>query len=681
MQVKGLKEGEEVLSTLEVGAYQYDIIMYKPGMPIFQSKMLAIDTETEWIIDGKPIIPVIAQICDHDNRRICVVSWEHMFDYMRELIRLNPEALFVFHNAPFDLHVLGLDGELKEEWLKLITRNQIIDTGIRFLLRNLDIGSSLMKWKLDLVAKMLLKIPMSKDVEIRGGFRRGMILRKKDLVYACKDAAVTAQAAVMMPEPYPTETIQLLGYIALSDISRRGFLVDRTYLKAKYEELTKRVEDNVSICSMWGWNKGEHGNSFVFEEIVDKLERRVQNKMNLPELSFPRTPKTKKIKATEETMDLFGATPHSFLKSWKDIQGDEKVISTYLQESKIGADGRVHSTFSPLVKTGRTSSSNPNLQNLPRKGEIRGVYIPPKGKLLYACDYSQLELCALSETCLYRYGHSRMADVINSGEDLHAWFGEAIMETCGGHKGQIDQHGNEINWRQQAKACNFGFPGGMGALRFIIQSKATYGVDFTMDQAIMLKELWLATFPEMGEHLSPPEDPKYYPSGDKDEDGKEIMRADRYIAQTINGRVRRGASYCSACNYPFQGLSADGAKMALWYLYLSGFDVVNFIHDETITELDEDDTLQARCAEIDRLMLAGMKTVIKNVLVKVEGGLMRRWHKGAEPVFDSDIEGSRRLLVWEPGIVTSRFNQGLKTFDIKGKLLVPKKPTAAEKKS
>ena len=116
-----------------------------------------------------------------------------------------------------------------------------------------------------------------------------------------------------------------------------------------------------------------------------------------------------------------------------------------------------------------------------------------------------------------------------------------------------------------------------------------------------------------------------------------------YIGRTLTGRLRLNCSFCQACNYPFQGLAAEGAKIALYYLWRERFAVVNFVHDETITEIRDDDHLQANIKKINELMIAGMRQVVTHVPIGVEGALMRRWRKEAKPVFDSN----GNLLVWE----------------------------------
>ncbi len=119
---------------------------------------------------------------------------------------------------------------------------------------------------------------------------------------------------------------------------------------------------------------------------------------------------------------------------------------------------------------------------------------------------------------------------------------------------------------------------------------------------------------------------------------------DRAGVFTLTGRLRAQTGYCERHNTVFQGLAADGAKIAMWKLWRAGLRVVNFIHDEFIVEVPEDANLTASAELIKTLMIDGMKEVVPTLPVKVEYAAMRRWSKGAEPVFDEQ----KRLLVWEP---------------------------------
>jgi DNA polymerase-1 len=359
--------------------------------------------------------------------------------------------------------------------------------------------------------------------------------------------------------------------------------------------------------------------------MLEQVEIDVQYLDNNPDLRFERTEKKEEIKITDDSLAILGNRSHPFIDAYKEAEHQQKILSTYLNPHLVHPDSRVHPRFTPLVRTGRTSCRGPNLQNLPRKENIRGIYIPTPGWVLYAADYSQLELCALAESCLKRFGFSRMAEIINSGVDLHRWFASEVAS--------VDVEAVTDEQRQMAKACNFGFPGGLGIKKFQYLAKTSYGVSLTEEECKHLKQVWMDAFPEMEGHFKPAVD-----RGFSNED------EDRYMATTITGRVRRNAGYCSACNYQFQGLAADGARVALWYMWLEQYRMVNFVHDEVITELLEDSSLQYHVRRINDLMIQGMQAAIPNVMIKVEGALMRRWDKKAKPVFDE----AGNLLVWKP---------------------------------
>ena len=145
----------------------------------------------------------------------------------------------------------------------------------------------------------------------------------------------------------------------------------------------------------------------------------------------------------------------------------EKMVSTYLNPSHIRADGRVHTRFENYLRTGRTSSSKPNIQNVPGSGGLRDMYIPKPMHVYASVDYSQLELCSLAQHCYTVYGHSRMRDIINANIDLHSWFAGKTMgmitdenDYDGSEESRLavivicnDIKKNHNKKRQNAKAC------------------------------------------------------------------------------------------------------------------------------------------------------------------------------------------------------------------------------------
>ncbi len=118
---------------------------------------------------------------------------------------------------------------------------------------------------------------------------------------------------------------------------------------------------------------------------------------------------------------------------------------------------------------------------------------------------------------------------------------------------------------------------------------------------------------------------------------------DRAGIFTMTGRLRAATGYCQRHNTIFQGLAADGAKLALWKLWRAGVRVVNFVHDEVIAEVPEDADLRTEAEKIRTLMVAGMKQVVPGLPVRVEYAAMRRWTKKAKPRFDA----AGRLVPWD----------------------------------
>jgi len=168
---------------------------------------------------------------------------------------------------------------------------------------------------------------------------------------------------------------------------------------------------------------------------------------------------------------------------------------------------------------------------------------------------------------------------------------------------------------------------------FIEYAKTNYGVTVTFDQAVMLRELWLKSFPEMELHLQPEKDPSH---------------PDMFIAKNIQGWVKPNTMYCAACNAAFQSLAASSTKLALWELYRNNIRTNLAVHDEAICELEIGPNLQKEVALVQECMIKGMGRVVKHVPIRVESALMIQWNKKAKPIYGPDGE---TLLIWTPDVL------------------------------
>lgn len=363
-----------------------------------------------------------------------------------------------------------------------------------------------------------------------------------------------------------------------------------------------------------------------------------------------------------------------------------------------------------LLETGRASYGDV-IQQLPRGGGVRECIKAREGTVLCSCDYGGLELATHGQSCLRIVGWSRLADAINKGVKVHdalaaTFLGISYAEFAAGLKGE---RGPEIaklykNVRQAVKPANFGFPGGMGAVKLVLQQRKQ-GPDTTSACGRKYKGLRFCVLlgaRACGEHeaggsnkiteykrkqITPtcskcievaedirtkwfqqwPENEDYFKfitdAVDKGQtvkrDGQDFRLAPGQIMQHVSHRLRGATEFCSAANGFFQGLAADGAKRALTRVSRECYDhtyrmpdgqpsplygcrIILFAHDELIVEMPEA-VAHLAAMRLSAVMVESMREYTPDVLVEAPPALMRRWFKNAEPVYVNGI-----LVPWEP---------------------------------
>ena len=239
---------------------------------------------------------------------------------------------------------------------------------------------------------------------------------------------------------------------------------------------------------------------------------------------------------------------HAIVGKILDFRATQKLISTYMAAlpSYIAADGKIHTTYNQTVTaTGRLSSSNPNLQNLPIRSErgklIREAIIPDEGCLFLSADYSQIELRLMAHFSQDEH----LLQAFRDGQDVHAATAAKIFRI------PIDQVSKDQ--RRQAKTANFGIIYGISAFGLAQQ------LDCSRTQAKQLIDDYFAAFPKVIQYI---------------ESQKELCRQRGY-AETLFGRKRylpdihsqnatvRSFAERNAVNAPIQGTAADIIKMAM----------------------------------------------------------------------------------------------------------------------
>ena len=553
-------------------------------------KLVSIDTETETITSPSHTPDLVTfQVYNGGDTVYFVESSD-----IPTFFTTHSFTSFIFHNAPFDVDVIS-PFIPRPTVYRLYDKERILDTSILFRLLHLGkIGHLNTKYSLDYLVKKFLNVELPKDEEIRLKFAQYkgfpvMEIPTPFLEYAAKDAVATFYLYLhLMTEISTIDThgtllshhIQVKGDLALYHIYKRGIGFDLSRKEDWLKEQDKTLFSLQERLANWGWVRGVKGVNDRFEEILKFLG--IADKL----------PVTDTGSISSKSDDLSQFRDIEFIDDYLSFNELEKATS-FVREVHTN---RVHPRYNTLVNTGRTSCSKPNFQQLPRLGGIREMFISGKGKSFIITDYSAVELATLAQVTYKMYGESVMRDLINEGMDLHI----ATASECLGKA--VDTITKDE--RQKAKAINFGKPGGLGVDTLMVYAKSTYGVKLTRDEAEMWLSSWMQKYPEM----------------------KKYLKGEQGAVFTLTGRKRANTTFCAEKNTPFQGLAADGAKLALYELDKAGKKIVGFVHDEVITEVDDCD-IDKELLEQEMMMIAGMKKVVPDVKIAVESQISKVYTK------------------------------------------------------
>lgn len=386
------------------------------------------------------------------------------------------------------------------------------------------------------------------------------------------------------------------------------------------------------------------------------------------------SPKLRKVTDAGEALRKARGTPltdaeqRQFLSTDRDaceLAGDPLLVAMcdYTTEGGVlnavaelaeGVDLPLQAQFDVLVATGRTSCRKPmgelkgkQLQNFASDGGVRECCVPRQGYVFLQGDYPGAELHCHAQNCLELFGASALADMLNKGIDPHLKLGartEGIsFDEALRRKSEGDPH--MVTLRKRAKPGNFGFPGGMGAAKFVLYSRAQWGVVFTEEEAATIRKEW---FTEQPENVSYFEWVK-----------REMGRRNGLLQQFRSGRWRGGAHFTAACNGFFQGRNGDASKYALRHLTRACFDsrtpmhgsrLIAYVHDEFIFETpipvasDAADYMQ-------RVMLDRYNEWVPLVPIrKLETMLMDTWTKDAKRIVDD--KGKVQIFRYEDKLAT-----------------------------
>lgn len=376
-------------------------------------------------------------------------------------------------------------------------------------------------------------------------------LDPKDVyLYACEDADITLKLKNVLEKELKENDAERLFYDiemplvpVLVNIERNGVLLDTEALQQSSAHFTAQMEQiEKEIYELAGETFNIASPKQVGEVLFDKLKI----------IEKAKKTKTGQYVTSEEVLESL-RHKHPVVEKILEHRGLKKLLGTYIDALPLLINprtGRVHTSFNQTVTaTGRLSSSNPNLQNIPIRDEngkeIRKAFIPDEGCLFFSADYSQIELRIMAHLS----EDKNMIDAFLSNHDIHAATAAKIYK--------IDLKDVGSDMRRKAKTANFG----------IIYGISVFGLAERMNvdrkEAKELIDGYFETYPGVKAYMD-----KSIQVAQEKGYVETIFHRKRFLPD-INSRnaVVRGYAERNAINAPIQGSAADIIKVAMARIY------------------------------------------------------------------------------------------------------------------
>lgn len=415
--------------------------------------------------------------------------------------------------------------------------------------------------------------------------------RVKDYLLACIDT--NNQGDLLLLEISLAEVLASMEHI--------GFLIDQTGLteygnviSAAVNQMSARVYEQVGY--EFNLNSPKQLGKALFED-----------------LGLPAKKKTKSGYSTNAEVLEDLAAQYPVVADILEYRTVSKLKSTYCDGllKVIAADGRIHSTLNQTeTRTGRISSSEPNLQNIPvRKpvgAELRKFFVAKEGYTLVDADYSQIELRVLAHMA----NDANMIDAFKSGEDIHRITASQVFNV------PLDMVTPQM--RSNAKAVNFGIVYGIGAFSL------SEDIGVTRKEAQAYIDGYLANFSGVDAYMK-----KIVEEAKETGYVKTLYERRRYLPElTASNHMIRAFGERVARNAPIQGTAADIIKIAMIKVYnrlkLEALDakLIMQIHDELIVEVKEDQAERV-CAIVEEEMENACSL---SVAMSVDAHIGKSWY-------------------------------------------------------
>ena len=516
----------------------------------------------------------------------------------------NESIAKVGQNLKYDLSVLASHG--------LTLKGKLYDT----MMESYVLNSIATRHNMDALARHYLDISTTSFEDVAGKGASQLTFNQVPLDvardYAAEDADVTYRLhqklwPLIEKEPkllHIFRDVEMPLVRVLSKIERQGAFLDPDLLNRQSSELGKRIEELRDAA----WSSAEEEFNL---DSPKQLQEIFFEKQGLPVLK--KTPGGKPSTAEPVLVDL--ARDYELPALILEYRGLAKLKSTYTDKlpRDINADsGRVHTSYHQAVTaTGRLSSSDPNLQNIPIKNaqgrKVRAAFVAPEGKQILAADYSQIELRIMGHLS----GDDGLLQAFSEGLDVHSFTASEVFNA--------DIQSVTEDQRRSAKAINFGLIYGMSAFGLAKQ------LDISRGLAQDYIDSYFSRYPKVLDYMEQT----------KEQASKlgyvETVFGRRLYLPEINAKqvMRRQAAERTAINAPMQGTAADIIKKAMLevddWLARTNVDcqMIMQVHDELVFEVAEADIDEVEC-EVESLM---SQAASLNVPLTVSVGRGDNWEE------------------------------------------------------
>lgn len=541
------EENNSILTSYNSHVQRYKLLENEKDIEQFVQKFLtkdifSLDTETSGVEPVTAKLVGMSFSCSKDEAYYIPapkddVKMEKVVALLKPLLE-NEKTLKVGQNIKYDIIVLSRHG--------LNVKGPLFDTMIAHYVLQPEL-----RHNMDYLAEVYLKyktIHIEELIGEKGKGQKSMADLEPGQIYeyACEDADITLQLKNILEEELKKNgayelfrDIEMPLIPALARMEMNGVRIDTESLAQTSSVFTKRMDEiEKEVHEMAGEEFNVSSPKQVGQILFEKLQ--ISDKV--------KKTKSGQYSTSEEVLETF-RSKHPIVEKILEYRGLKKLLSTYIDAlpKLINPEtGKIHTSFNQAVTaTGRLSSSNPNLQNIPIRDdngkEIRKAFIPDEGEVFLSADYSQVELRIMA----HMSGDKHMIEAFNSGEDIHASTAAKVYNI------PLDEVTKTM--RSKAKTANFGIIYGISAFGLAERM----GVD--RREAKELIDGYFRTYPSIREFID-----KSIEDARAKGYVETVFHRRRYLAD-INSRnaVVRGVAERNAVNAPIQGSAADIIKVAM----------------------------------------------------------------------------------------------------------------------